>query len=151
MKTRVGVRVLQSLLTFSTVVTWCVFAPALPASACSALFHCYGVADWVPTPAQHGGGGNLNVHCLKLPTPDDDFINAEYWAGTNGGASPPYDDYWVEAGMKYGAPIGAQREWFWADKGPNLGYNEHYKPDLAAALNVVRVTHSLRRERNVER
>jgi hypothetical protein len=103
-----------------------------PALACSLSNHCYGVAEWAPTPDLHGGKTIINVACLHNDTTSSKFINAETWIATNGDSS---FGSWIEEGMKYGWPLGSLRYWFWADKRPGYPYSQHNRDDLVTNLN----------------
>jgi hypothetical protein len=45
------------------------------------------------------------------------FIDNEMWVVKNG--------YWVETGLTYGNPWGANNDFFWADNRPGYGYAQH--------------------------
>jgi hypothetical protein len=68
----------------------------------------------------------LNVACLNVPDARGHFVTATMW--TASGSS------WVEHGMSYGAPYGATRVWYWADKRPGYPYRE-FLADVPHALN----------------
>jgi hypothetical protein len=109
-------------------------AQAAYACATDPALHCHGTVRWSPSPDNWGvDTATINVSCLRTPNgTGSDFITAEYWVGTN---NDPNGQTWIEQGMAYGNPVGAQHYWYWADERPGHPYAEHDQLGLSANTN----------------
>jgi hypothetical protein len=105
--------------------TWMITAVGVPsASACSdtnSSNHCYAIWYNLNPNTNHGIYGVVNAHCLYEPLDGPNFVTNEIWDVASG-------NYWEEVGLYSGAGTNisyGNKNWFWADKRPGDGYNEH--------------------------
>jgi hypothetical protein len=90
-------------------------------AACSLDNHCYAIAENLNTATNHGAYGEINAHCLYMPSGNGDFVTNEIWDIDSS------RKYWEEVGIFSGVSQGGSgdRNWFWDDDTPAGGYKQH--------------------------
>jgi hypothetical protein len=67
-----------------------------------------------------GEESSIEATCFSVSNPSSAFVTAETWLANQGSSN-----YWIEAGLAYGAPVGARSYFYYADDRPGYGYYEH--------------------------
>ncbi len=83
--------------------------------------HCWMIANFGPLGPPKGFLGEesaIRETCLSVSNPSSTFDDVETWIESG-------SSNWIEAGISYGAPEGAQKYFFWADQRPGYTYYEH--------------------------
>jgi hypothetical protein len=91
------------------------------ADTCTPAKHCYSELHW-PVLRMYGIQYRVYPACLHAGFPDEYFITAEGWLGTD--QAEPSSNYWVESGRAYGYPNGESQYIFTAENKPSGGYHE---------------------------